>query len=74
MDYLLNRLRDQRELGFVSRSPRWAVAFKFKAQEENTQLLEVQFQVGALTLSGTQPSTITLFADNGQYVSSAPNA
>lgn len=42
----VNRLRDQRELGAVARSPRWAVAFKFKAQEENTQLLEVQFQVG----------------------------
>ncbi len=42
----VNSLRDQRELGSVARSPRWAVAFKFKAQEENTTLLDVQFQVG----------------------------
>ena len=38
------RLRD--ELGFVSRAPRWAVAYKFAAQEELTKLLAVDFQVG----------------------------
>jgi len=36
----------QRELGTVARSPRWAVAYKFKAQEGNTKLLDVFFQVG----------------------------
>lgn len=36
----------QRELGFVARSPRWALAYKFKAQEGNTKLLDVVFQVG----------------------------
>lgn len=36
----------QMELGFVARSPRWAVAYKFKAQEGNTTLLDVVFQVG----------------------------
>ena len=36
----------QQELGFRARDPRWATAYKFPAQEEITQLLEVDFQVG----------------------------
>jgi DNA ligase (NAD+) len=42
----VDALRLQRELGFVARAPRWAVAFKFPAQEENTCLNDVEFQVG----------------------------
>ncbi|MEE2730465.1 MAG: NAD-dependent DNA ligase LigA [Pseudomonadota bacterium] len=44
--YKVNDLKLQRELGFVSRAPRWATAHKFPAQEELTRLLDVEFQVG----------------------------
>jgi DNA ligase (NAD+) len=42
----INEIKNQRELGFVARSPRWAVAYKFKAQEGVTELKDVHFQVG----------------------------
>ncbi len=42
----VNSRRLQAELGFVSRAPRWAIAYKFPAQEELTTLLDVEFQVG----------------------------
>jgi DNA ligase (NAD+) len=44
--YKVNRLDLQRELGFVSREPRWAVAHKYPAQEELTQLTGIDVQVG----------------------------
>ncbi|MEW6692432.1 MAG: NAD-dependent DNA ligase LigA [Pseudomonadota bacterium] len=44
--FKVDRLADQRELGFVARAPRWAVAFKFPPEEELTELLDVDWQVG----------------------------
>ena len=44
--FKVERLDWQRELGFRAREPRWAIAHKFPAQEELTELLDVEFQVG----------------------------
>ncbi len=42
----VNSLRQQRVLGFTAKSPRWAIAYKFKAERACTELLEVTYQVG----------------------------
>ena len=42
----VNALRQQRSLGFTAKSPRWAIAYKFKAERAQTRLLEVTYQVG----------------------------
>lgn len=44
--FKVNEFSLQNRLGFVSRAPRWAIARKFPAQEEMTQVLDVEFQVG----------------------------
>ncbi len=44
--YKVNRLELQKQLGFVTREPRWAVAHKYPAQEEITRLLDIDVQVG----------------------------
>lgn len=44
--FKVNDFSQQAILGFVSRSPRWAIAYKFPAQEELTVLRSVDFQVG----------------------------
>lgn len=42
----VNNLKSQRDLGYTAKSPRWAIAYKFKAERVETKLLSVDFQVG----------------------------
>jgi DNA ligase (NAD+) len=42
----VNSLSLQKELGFTAKSPRWAIAYKYKAEEASTRLLSVTFQIG----------------------------
>ena len=42
----VNSLRQQKALGYTAKSPKWAIAYKFKAERECTRLDEVTFQVG----------------------------
>lgn len=68
----VNSLAQQRTLGMTAKSPRWAIAYKFKAEQEETILRQVVFQVGrtgAVTpvanmdpvhLAGTQVRRATL--------------
>ena len=42
----VNSLRQQRNLGYTSKSPRWAIAYKFQAERALTRLNEVTYQVG----------------------------
>jgi len=42
----VNNYSQQQELGFTSKSPRWAISYKFKAERVETELLQVTYQVG----------------------------
>jgi len=42
----VNNYSQQQELGFTAKSPRWAIAYKFKAEQVETELLSVSYQVG----------------------------
>ena len=42
----VNSQRQQRHLGFTAKSPRWAIAYKFKAERVCTRLLDISYQVG----------------------------
>lgn len=68
----VNSLRQQRSLGYTAKSPRWAIAYKFKAERACTRLNEVSYQVGrtgavtpvanmdAIQLAGTVVKRATL--------------
>lgn len=68
----VNSLRQQRALGYTSKCPRWAIAYKFQAERARTRLVKVTFQVGRtgvvtpvanmepVQLAGTQVKRATL--------------
>jgi DNA ligase (NAD+) len=42
----VNDLKQQEQLGYTAKSPRWAIAYKFKAEQVSSELLSIDFQVG----------------------------
>lgn len=42
----INYIHQQKQLGFTSKTPRWATSYKFKAESESTKLLDITYQVG----------------------------
>lgn len=44
--FKVNNIEEQNSLGFVSRAPRWAIAYKFPPSEEMTKVLDIEVQVG----------------------------
>lgn len=42
----VNNYSQQEEMGFTAKSPKWAIAYKFKAEQVKTKLLEITYQVG----------------------------
>ena len=44
--FKVNSLREQEQMGFVSRAPRWAIAYKYPPQEVSTRITDIEVQVG----------------------------
>lgn len=42
----VNSIHQQKDLGFTAKSPRWAIAYKFKSESVSTELLDISYQVG----------------------------
>lgn len=72
----VNRLDQQDELGFTSKFPRWAIAYKYKAESASTKLLDITYQVGRtgsitpvaelepVLLAGTRVKRASLYNSN----------
>ena len=68
--YKLDDLAGQREMGFVARAPRWAIAHKFPAQEQSTVLEAIEIQIGR-TGAATPVAKLTAVQVGGVVVTSA---
>lgn len=66
----VNQFNIQQELGYTNKSPKWAIAYKFKPEEKETTLLDVQFQVGR-TGAVTPVAILTPVYISGSTVSRA---
>ncbi|SEI93478.1 NAD-dependent DNA ligase LigA [Frateuria terrea] len=68
--YKLDDYEGQREMGFVSRAPRWAIAHKFPAQEQSTQVEAIEIQIGR-TGAATPVARLTPVQVGGVTVTNA---